>query len=75
MNGKIRHIRHITAVLLAVMLTAGVAVAQKRQISPEQRQKVMEEVREFKHNTFVKKLDLTKEQQMDVISRTCHATM
>ena len=35
MNGKIRHIRHITAVLLAVMLTAGVAVAQKRQISPE----------------------------------------
>ena len=63
MNGKIRHIRHITAVLLAVMLTAGVAVAQKRQISPEQRHKVMEEVREFKHNTFVKKLDLTKEQQ------------
>ena len=38
-------------------------MAQKRQISPEQRQKVMEEVREFKHNTFVKKLDLTKEQQ------------
>ena len=68
MTGTSSHIRYVATFLLALVLTSGLAVAQNKQtaqISPEQRQKVLQEMREFKHNAFVQKLDLTKEQQQE----------
>lgn len=59
------HIKRIAAMLLALVLTTGLAAAQNknRQINTEQRQKVLEDIREFKHNAFAQQLSLSNEQQ------------
>lgn len=59
------HIKRFATMLLALVLTTGLAAAQNknRQINTEQRQKVLEDIREFKHNAFAQQLSLSNEQQ------------
>lgn len=58
-----KHVSIITAILLAVVFAAVPAAAQNQRLNQTEVRKGLAEMRNFKHQMFVKELGLTSEQQ------------